>query len=92
MAVSAAQGLCSPADAARVEATLAAAGLPVRLAQIRNTPFKAGALIAHMAQDKKAEGGRLTLILARRIGEAFVAKDVDPAPLRDFLIAEGAAP
>jgi 3-dehydroquinate synthase len=89
---SAAQGLCPPADAARVEAALAAAGLPVRLAQIRNTPFKADALIAHMAQDKKAEGGRLTLILARRIGAAFVAKDVDPAPLRDFLLAEGAAP
>jgi 3-dehydroquinate synthase len=89
---SAAQGLCPPEDARRVEAALAAAGLPVRLAQISNTPFKARALIAHMAQDKKAEGGRLTLILARRIGEAFVAKDVDPAPLREFLIEEGAAP
>jgi 3-dehydroquinate synthase len=45
-----------------------------------------------MAQDKKAEAGRLTLILARRIGEAFVAKAVDPAALRDFLIEEGAGP
>ncbi|HEX4196859.1 MAG TPA: 3-dehydroquinate synthase [Caulobacteraceae bacterium] len=89
---SAAQGLCLPADAARVEAALAAAGLPVRLAQARNAPFEAAALIAHMAQDKKAQAGRLTLILARRIGEAFVARDVDPAALRDFLIEEGAAP
>jgi 3-dehydroquinate synthetase len=89
---SAAQGLCTPADARRVEAALAAAGLPVRLAQISNSRFKAEALLAHMAQDKKAEGGRITLILARRIGEAFVAKTVDPAALRDFLIEEGAAP
>jgi 3-dehydroquinate synthase len=28
----------------------------------------------HMAQDKKAEGGRLTFILVRGIGQAFVAK------------------
>jgi 3-dehydroquinate synthase len=89
---SARQGLCSAADAARVEAALAEAGLPTRLAEVSNRPFKADHLLAHMAQDKKAEGGRLTLILARRIGEAFVAKDVDPAALRDFLIAEGAAP
>jgi 3-dehydroquinate synthase len=89
---SARQGLCSAADAARVEAALAEAGLPVRLAEVSNRPFKADHLLAHMAQDKKAEGGRLTLILARRIGEAFVAKDVDPTALRDFLIEEGAAP
>jgi 3-dehydroquinate synthase len=43
-----------------------------------------------MAQDKKAEGGRLTFILARRLGEAFVAKDVDALAVRDFLLAEGA--
>ena len=43
-----------------------------------------------MAQDKKAEGGRLTFVLARAIGEAFVAKGVEPDKLRRFLIAEGA--
>ena len=39
-----------------------------------------------------AQGGALTFILARRVGEAFTAKGVDPAPLRDFLITEGALP
>ena len=39
-------------------------------------------LMLLMAQDKKAEGGKLTLILARGIGNAFVARDVDPAPVR----------
>jgi 3-dehydroquinate synthase len=43
-----------------------------------------------MGQDKKAEGGRLTFILARGIGEAFVAKGVPAEDVRRFLIAEGA--
>jgi 3-dehydroquinate synthase len=41
---------------------------------------------------KKAEGGRLTFILTRGIGDAFVAKDVDPASVRSFLLNEGATP
>ena len=86
---SAAQGLCTPADAERAEIGIAAAGLPTRLDQAGG--FAADALMARMAGDKKATGGRLTLILAHGIGRAFVARDVDPAPLRAFLIAEGAA-
>ena len=45
-----------------------------------------------MGQDKKAEGGRLTFILARALGEAFVAKNVDGQAVSDFLVAEGALP
>jgi len=44
-----------------------------------------------MAQDKKAEAGALTFILARAIGEAFVAKRVPAEAARDFLVAEGAS-
>jgi len=50
---SASLGLAPAADARRVEAALAAAGLAVRLAQIKNSRFKADALLGHMAQDKK---------------------------------------
>jgi 3-dehydroquinate synthase len=89
---SAAQGLCSGQDAVRAERAIAAAGLPTRLADIAGGPFAADRLLAHMAQDKKAEGGRLTLILARSLGQAFVAKAVNPDPLRAFLISEGATP
>ncbi|MBW8860145.1 MAG: 3-dehydroquinate synthase, partial [Caulobacter sp.] len=53
-------------------------------------PFSADALIAHTAQDKKAEGGTLTFVLVRAIGDAFVARDVDREALRTFLIEEGA--
>ena len=87
---SAAQGLCPAQEARRVEAALSAAGLPTRMDQVPGAPFAAERLIAHMAQDKKAEGGALTLILARAVGEAFTAKAVDPAPLRRFLVEEGA--
>ena len=39
-----------------------------------------------MAQDKKVRRGRLTFILARGIGAAFIAPDVDPADVRSFLV------
>ena len=87
---SAAQGLCSGQDAERATRAIAASGLPTRLADVRAEPFDADRLVAHMGQDKKAEGGRLTFILARALGEAFVAKDVDPAAVRAFLFEEGA--
>ncbi|MDB5431843.1 MAG: 3-dehydroquinate synthase [Caulobacter sp.] len=87
---SAAMGYCQQQDAVRAEAAIAAARLPTRLSDISALPFNADRLIAHMGQDKKAEGGALTFILARAIGDAFVAKGVDPAAIRDFLLCEGA--
>jgi 3-dehydroquinate synthase len=87
---SAAQGLCAGQDARRATAAIAAAGLPTRLDEIPGAPFDAERLVRHMAQDKKAEAGRLTFILARALGEAFVAKDVDAEAVRRFLASEGA--
>lgn len=89
---SAAQGLCRAQDAVRAERAIAAAGLPTTLGDVTGHPFAADRLVAHMAQDKKAQGGRLTFILARGIGEAFVARDVDAGQVRGFLLAEGATP
>jgi 3-dehydroquinate synthase len=89
---SATLGLCAPEEAARVTRAVESAGLPASLDQAAGHPFQADALIDSMAQDKKAQGGALTLILARGIGQAFVANAVDPAPLRTFLLAEGALP
>jgi 3-dehydroquinate synthase len=45
----------------------------------------ADALMALMAQDKKVERGRLTFILLEAVGRAVVVKNVEPAPVRDFL-------
>jgi 3-dehydroquinate synthase len=44
-----------------------------------------------MAGDKKAEGRRLTLVLARGVGEVFVQKGVDRKGVAAFLRKEGAA-
>jgi len=87
---SAAQGLCTALDARRAAASLAAAGLPTGLSEVPGHPFDAARLVRHMTQDKKAQAGALTFILARSLGDAFIAKDVDVRAVREFLQAEGA--
>ncbi len=73
-------GLCEPPEADRVEAHLTEVGLPVapRLVMGQQLPT-IDRLMARMASDKKAEGGKLTLILARGIGQSFIARDADAA-------------
>ena len=85
-------GLCPGQDAARVEAHLKAVGLPTRLSDIPALDAGAEDILAAMRQDKKAERGRLTFILAKGIGESFVARDVDEASLSAFLTRELAVP
>jgi 3-dehydroquinate synthase len=69
-------GLCPGQDAVRVRRHFAAVGLPTGLAGIRGDHWTAERLVAHMARDKKAKDGRVTFILARGIGQAFIARDV----------------
>jgi 3-dehydroquinate synthase len=86
--LSARLGLCPAADAERVRRHLGAVGLPVRLRSIggdNRRRWDSARLIEHMRGDKKAEGGKLTFILARGIGRAFVTRDVDEAALRGLL-------
>ncbi len=89
---SAERGLCTQEAASRAERAITGAGLPTRLHALPGAPFDAERLASHMAQDKKAEAADLVFVLARGIGEAFVAKGVDRAALLDFLAAEGAQP
>ena len=88
---SAARGYCDAQDAKRAEAAIAAIGLPTRMDQIAKTPFDAMTLVRHMTQDKKAQDGKLTFILARALGDSFVAKDVDAETICQFLRSEGAS-
>jgi 3-dehydroquinate synthase len=81
--LSARLGFCPPAAAARVRRHLSALGLPTALAAI--PAVAPDALIATMQRDKKVSGGRLTLVLARDIGEAFLCRDVLPTTLAAFL-------
>lgn len=91
-AYSARLGLAPPADAERVARHLAAVGLPSRPSAIPGGAPDADRLMDLMAQDKKVRRGRLTFILARGIGQAFIAPDVDAGDVRTFLIEKLAEP
>jgi 3-dehydroquinate synthase len=84
-ALSARMGLCPQEDPSRVAAHLAAMGMRRDLRDLRDTLPGPDGLLALMAQDKKVQDGRLRFVLARGIGQAFVADDVDPALVRDLL-------
>ena len=86
--LSAQLGLCPAADAERVRRHLGAVGLPMRLRSIggdNRRTWDSARLIEHMRGDKKAEAGRLTFILTRGIGRAFVTRDVEESALRRLL-------
>lgn len=78
-------GLCPGQEAERVRQHLARSGLPSRLSDVPGTLPDADGLISLMGQDKKVVDGKLTFILARGIGEAFITRDVDIATLRSLL-------
>jgi 3-dehydroquinate synthase len=82
---SAALGLCPQADAERVEAHLAEVGLPTRLAHVPGGCGTVDELLDAMAQDKKVKGGALTFILARGIGQSFIAPGIEADKVRAFL-------
>ncbi|MBT3551233.1 MAG: 3-dehydroquinate synthase [Rhodospirillaceae bacterium] len=83
--LSARLGFCPAIDAARVRAHYEALHLPTEPPTIQGVAWNAEQLLEHMTADKKAEGGAITFILARAIGEAFIAKDVDPGDVRAIL-------
>ena len=85
---SAERGLCPAEDAERVRRHLAAAGLPVTLAEA-GVDASGARLVAHMQHDKKKQGGRIPFILARGIGEAFVDRTVELEAVEAFLDRQG---
>lgn len=82
---SARSGLCSPATAEAVRAHFAEVGLPVTMQEIPGEGMRADAMLELIAQDKKVARGRLTFILMRGIGEAFIARDIPADDIRAFL-------
>jgi 3-dehydroquinate synthase len=82
---SAQRGLIPQAEARRAIAHLAAVGLPTHVTAVPGNWPSADAMMDLMSQDKKVKRGRLTFILVRGIGEAFVTRDVEAAEVRAFL-------
>jgi 3-dehydroquinate synthase len=83
---SARQGLLPEAEAARTRRHLAAVGLPTSISQIPGGAPGIDRLMDLIAQDKKVSRGTLTFILLRGIGQSFIARDVDAAEVRAFLL------
>ncbi len=69
-------GLCSQEAPSRVRAHLHSMGMKTDIKDIAGHLPDAQALLSLMAQDKKAVHGKLRFILAREIGDAFIADDV----------------
>jgi 3-dehydroquinate synthase len=80
-------GLVEEREGERVRRHFAATGLPTRLADAGLSGASADRLLTHMGRDKKVRDGKITLILPRSIGNAFIMKDAPAAELRDFLAA-----
>jgi 3-dehydroquinate synthase len=85
--LSAQLGLCTAVDADRIEKHLRSVGLPAAIADIPGPRATPDALLEHMAHDKKVKDGKLTFILARGIGQAFVTRDVPVEAVRTVLAA-----
>ena len=77
-------GLCHQQTAKRVQDHLSHLSMPTRadMAPYLTDP---DALLRHMRQDKKNEGGKLSLILARGIGQSFIEKSASEADLAAYL-------
>ena len=75
-------GLMPAADSERVRQLVARAGLPTRIASVSPSVVR-----DLMGLDKKVLGGRLRLVLLRRIGEALVSADYPEAALERTLAA-----
>jgi 3-dehydroquinate synthase len=80
--------MCPEADDARVRRHLEAAGFITDLRQLPGAPYDTERLMTLMAADKKAEAGKLTFILARGIGRAYIDRDAPADVVRELLQLE----
>lgn len=81
-------GLMSSGDAQRAEDLLEKAGLLTQLTRVPGGPYTSSALVEAMKQDKKGRAGKIPLILARGLGQAFVLPDADLGDVGEFLEGE----
>ncbi len=77
--------LCPPDDAARVRQHLQAVGLPTVPPGHPAGQWDVRRLISLIGVDKKVAQGRPVFVLARAIGDAFIARDVDLADVEAVL-------
>ena len=83
--VSHALGLLASNELDRVLDTFAKLGMPRRPGRFGLDDLTPDIMLQHMAQDKKNIDDRITLILSRGIGKAFLTRDVTASALRPLL-------
>jgi len=89
---SARQGLLAKDEAVRVVHHLTQVGLPTTPKDIAGPPPTIDQVMELIAQDKKIKQGKLTFILLRGIGAAFIATGVDQHEVRAFISDKLATP
>lgn len=77
-------GYCAEAEVEKVMAHFAKVGLPIDVKKYLDV-WDVEKLISHMQSDKKVKDGTIVFILAKAIGDAFIAEDVAVDDLRKFL-------
>ena len=80
-------GYLTPADVSRVEKTVAAHALPVRLCETLGV----SSLMAAMRHDKKVRAGQLRFVVLKQLGEAATQADVPAASVEAVWLELGAA-
>ena len=80
--LSVAMGLCPEEDYTRVERHFEDVGLPSGVGV--DTDIEQ--LIETMKQDKKVKNGKMTFILSKGIGKAFITQDVEEEAVRETLV------
>ena len=81
-------GLMSSDAAEQGAALIARSGLETNLRSVAGGPYTSAALVEAMRQDKKARAGKVPLILAKGLGEAFIYPNADLTDVQDFLQEE----
>lgn len=81
-------GYAPNGTADRVSRHLKKVGLPTQINDIPGGKANAEELVRLMGQDKKVKDGRLTFIMARDIGRAFITRDIEPYVVSEFLNRE----
>jgi 3-dehydroquinate synthase len=82
-------GYISNQDETRGLALIKAGGLKADLRDL-DYHFEAKSLVSSMQGDKKSENGAINLILLKKLGEAFVQKNVSTERLTQFWLDNGA--
>lgn len=78
-------GLCPGQDSGRTAAHFNAIGLASNLKALNTDGWTTDKLMDHMSRDKKVEDGKLTFILARGIGQAYITRDINTVDVRSLL-------